>query len=217
MTITDFEERLLEWASAACREWGYPEPGGTYLDLIRARLPGELMETLELGIQEGVLVTKDHRFTLGDSAAGKGPYAWFSRSQREVPAPNWEYFVQAATFARLHAALAFRGYSLVFEDDLMDIAIYEDGRLVVCCEVKEKAAQLDPLLSAIKGYESGVDFGEPDRHNDGLRKAKYILRSRPEFFALVAIGQEMHFRVGYPEQGAFRLLPDEIPAWYPQS
>lgn len=95
----------------------------------------------------------------------------------------------------------------------MDIAIYKNEKLVVCCEVKEKASQLGPLLASIKKFESGFDANELDRHNDGLRKAKYIVKTRPQYFALVAIGQAMEFSVTYPSGSSFILTEDLIPIW----
>lgn len=214
MELSPFEVRLVQWAAAASRDWGYPEASESFLDGVRIRLPDGLMDALELGIQQGsVILTDEHHFTLQGLVVGKGPYAWFSKSERQVPAPNWEYFVQAATFARLHKTLAPKGYSLVFEDDLMDIAVYKDQRLVVCCEVKEMASQLGPLLAAIRGYETGFDHIASDRGNDGLRKAKYIVKNQPRYFSLVAIGQVMEFSVEFDGDQAFKLVQDVIPIW----
>lgn len=51
------------------------------------------------------------------SAPAKGPYSWFSRSNRSQPAPNWEYFVQVAVWLDLVRALP-AGTQVGFEDEL---------------------------------------------------------------------------------------------------
>lgn len=209
-----FDDLVLAWASAACRDWGYPDLPSDFIEGVRKRLPSGVREALAVGLEQGAIIsTGGHKFTLKDLASGKGPYAWFSKSDRLVPAPNWEYFVQAAEYARLYHSLASKDYQLVFEDDLMDIAVYQGGKLLVCVEVKEKASQLPPLIAAIRSYEGGFDASSPDRGNDGLRKAKYLVRSRPSFFALVAIGGRLEFNVSHPAPGQFILTDDVIPIW----
>jgi hypothetical protein len=51
----------------------------------------------------------------------------------------------------------------------------------------------------------------PDRGNDPLRKAKYLIHQRPLFFYLVAIGVRYEFNVSFPEGKAFELQEDIIP------
>ena len=134
-------------------------------------------------------VVDGHRFTLEGLDAHKGPYAFFSRSSSSEPAPNWEYFVQVAEYLRLHAAVKWRGLRVTFEDDLMDLAVYSDDGLQWCVEVKEQAArQLAPLVAGIRQHGQRVDFEVPDRGNDPLRKAKYLVCRRPPYFSAVAIG-----------------------------
>lgn len=130
-----------------------------------------------------------------------------------MPAPNWEYFVQAAEFVRLKTELEPRGYSVQFEDELMDISVYAGAELSVCFEVKERTSQLGPLLKGIKRHSVGVDLTSPDRSNDPLRKAKYLIRRRPKYFGLTAIGSRIEFAVSYPTDETFELREDMI--WFP--
>jgi hypothetical protein len=158
------------------------------------------------------VISQGYTFLLKGLAPNKGPYHWFSRFASERrPNPNWEYYVQVAEYVRLSNALAGRGYELTFEDDLMDVGIYRDGQLVVCCEIKEKSSQAVRLVSRMRAYQSRVDLSEPDRGNDALRKAKYLVRKRPKYFYLVAIGARFEFSVLYPHEYSFELREDLLP------
>ncbi|MBI4390341.1 MAG: hypothetical protein HY575_00495 [candidate division NC10 bacterium] len=98
------------------------------------------------------------------------------------------------------------GLNLTFEDGLMDLAVRRGAQLLWGIEVKEQPAQLDRLLAELGSHGSGVDLKAPDRGNDPLRKAKYLVRHRPEFFSGVAIGVQRDFRALYPGPKAFNLV-----------
>ncbi len=93
----------------------------------------------------------------------------------------------------------------------MDIGIYKKDRLLVFLEAKEKASQVPGLLQGIKRYEEHVDLLEKDRGKDPLRKAKYIVQHKPEYFCIFAIGVRREFRIDYPDNKAFKLYEDMIP------
>ena len=203
---------MRSWARAACEAWGYPEPDARFYERVERRLPAGLRALVAAGVEEGAIIPAGPKFTVRGLAPGKGPYAWFSqRSAPREPSPNWEYFVQAAEFVRLSRIAAAHGLALTFEDQLMDLALYADGRLVVCCEVKERASQLQELATRLRGYQERIDPAWPDRGNDPLRKAKYIRRRRPEYLALAAIGARLEYRVTYPAGREFELTRDVIP------
>lgn len=164
------------------------------------------------GIAEGIIVPAGRVFTLKGLAPGKGPYAWFSRYNAERrPNPNWEYYIQAAQFVRLSRLAPVLDFTVNFEDELMDLAIYRNQTLVTYIEVKERAAELERLVADIRSHEQAIDFSVPDRHNDALRKAKYIARRKPAFFCGAAIGVRFDYRVEYPDGKAFELVPDLAP------
>jgi hypothetical protein len=110
-----------------------------------------------------------------------------------------------------HGAAARGDLTVTFEDQLMDVGVYRGGRLVVYCEVKVVPSQLQRLVKELRAFEHGIDVSRPDRHEDPLRKAKYLLRHRPDYLALAAIGARFEYRVRYPEGGTFVLIPDVIP------
>jgi hypothetical protein len=207
-----FDAQLTGWARLACEEWGFAFPPSEFFEKMTSRLPEGLRATIGFGLEQGLVIPQGYSFLVKGLGPGKGPYRWFSRfASEQRPNPNWEYYVQVAEFVRLSTALAGRGYELTFEDDLMDIGVYSAGQLAVCCEIKEKSSQATRLVNRMRSYQPGVDLSEPDRGNDPLRKAKYLVTKRPKYFYLVAIGARFEFAVSYPNAGAFELREDLLP------
>ena len=103
-----------------------------------------------------------------------------------------------------------RGFRVSFEDDLMDIAVYGSDGLTWCVEVKERANEPAPLVAGIREEGVCVDFEVEDRHNDPLRKAKYLVRRRPPYFSAMAVGCRLDFSVSHTEDG-FTFTEDVVP------
>ncbi len=123
--VQSFEDLILSWGAAACAEWDYPDLPAEWMPTVMDRLPPRLRDAVAEAVNSGTIrVVNDHRFTLSGLPPGKGPYAFFSRSQRRVPAPNWEYFVQAAEYRRVARAVTPQGLRVMFEltDDLVPFA-----------------------------------------------------------------------------------------------
>ena len=197
---------VLRWGAAAAGEFGYPVPSPDWAAATVDRLGPDLMAAILAGVAEADVELVGPRFRLPGLCAGKGPYAWFSRSSHGVPAPNWEYFVQVATW--LHVRRCVPSPVVVgFEDDLMDVSVRSDGAVVWCVEVKERAAQLQPLLRRLIEHGRHVDLDSPDRSNDALRKAKYLVRHRPQWFSLVAGDGSSDHRVEPVGEHGFVLQP----------
>jgi hypothetical protein len=95
---------------------------------------------------------------------------------------------------------------LAFEDELMDITVRRDGELLWCLEVKERADQLERLLKGVAANGSHVELGAPDRGRDALRKAKYLVKNRPEYFTGIAIGLQRHFQMSYTRSVSFEMV-----------
>ncbi len=119
--------------------------------------------------------------------------------------------MQTATLLKLSQALLPLGYRVNFEDGLMDVSVYDADALVWCVEVKEKARDLETLHRRLLEYADAVDEAAPDRGDDPLRKAKYLIRKRATYFSLVAVGARLHFGVTYPGDSSFVLTPDMVP------
>lgn len=205
-----FDTEFRAWAHAACEAWGYEAIDDSWLDAAYERLPRGLRTVLGRGLADGLVETVEgFRFRLPLLPEYKGPYAWLGKSSTGVPAVHWEYYVQVAEYVRLASADGDRVVS--FEDDLMDVTVYEDDQLLLACEVKERSEQVAPLLEGIRRYGAGFDADEPDHGNDPLRKAKYITKARPPYFTLVAIGHRREFSVAYEADGTWRLIDDVVP------
>jgi hypothetical protein len=210
--IEEFDRYFKDWVASACKDWGYLEPSNEYFARVYRRLPEGLRVLLGLGVKEEIIISQGRTFTLKGLSPKKGPYNWFSQySSAKEPAPNWEYFIQVAEFVRLYHIATAKGLILTFEDDLMDLALYLNDKLTVCCEVKERASKLQELIKGIKVYQQSINFTVADRGNDPLRKAKYIAKRRPQYFCGVAIGARFEYRVDYPKGYAFQLVKDVIP------
>ena len=212
-TVPDMEQtesatlELLRWGSAAAVEFGYPAPPESWVARACERVGPEVLGTVSVGVSLGLVVVNGGRFSLPELGPKKGPYAWFSRNPAsQLPAPNWEYFVQVATWLSVRESVPV-GLGVGFEDGLMDVSVRHETGVIWCLEVKEKPAQLGPMLSALQRHAEGVAMDAPDRHDDPLRKAKYIVGHRPRFFSLVAAGRWDDFHVEYPDDVAFQLVP----------
>ncbi|MBL7124577.1 MAG: hypothetical protein ISS51_00575 [Dehalococcoidales bacterium] len=209
----EFDSYFRGWVRATCQKWGYPMPSDRYYAKVYERLPAGLRSLLGFGLNSGIIISKEGgvAFTLKGLLDRKGPYHWFSHNRRLKPAPNWEYFVQVAEYVRLYTIANAKSLLVTFEDDDMDIALYQDNRLIVYCEVKERLGQIQKLIKGIKGYQFAVDLSAPDRGNDPLRKAKYIVKRKPEYFVGVAIGARFEYKVIYLGERSFQLVKDIVP------
>ena len=171
-------------AASFCAQHGYPDVTDTWRASVAARLPIGLRLAMAEAVLRGVIAvpTGTAGFVI-PALPGKGPYALFSRSSKRVPAPNWEYFVQLAEYARLAEAAARRGWRIGFEDGLMDVSVYAGNDLLWCVEVKERARDLGRLVQQIGRHGMGIDWDREDRGDDPLRKAKYLATKRPAWFS----------------------------------
>lgn len=202
---------VLGWGAAAADAFGYPAPDAEWTDAVLRRLPGGLLVAIDSGVSEGLVDVQGYQFTLPVLGPGKGPYSWFSRSSRSQPAPNWEYFVQVALWLDLVRTLPV-GTQVGFEDELMDVSVRSpDGSVLWCVEVKERADQLPPLIAALRRHGARVEMDAPDRSDDPLRKAKYLLRQQPPWFSAAALGARYDFAVITEGAASFRLEPDVVP------
>jgi len=206
-----FARRFDAAVIAFCIQHDYPEVDDEWRAAVELRLPVGLRSILGDALAQGTIhVPEGTAGFLLRALPDKGPYAMFSRSATRVPAPNWEYFVQLAEYARLAAAAGGRGWTIGFEDGLMDVSVYQAGELLWCIEVKEKAQGLRPLIEQIAKHGRAIDWTKQDRGNDPLRKAKYIATKRPSWFSAVAIGERHDFSVSFDGE-QFDLHRDVLP------
>jgi hypothetical protein len=201
-----------------CNEWGYEIPNDEYYKKIYERLPYGLQAILSFGLSAdliddvGLSNTKSAGFRPYGVPKSKGPYSWFEHDNaNKQPRPCWEYYVHISEYIRLYESFKSKNIELKFEDNLMDIGLYKDGNLWVCCEIKEKSSQAKKLIREIKQYQIASELPDSDRGNDYLRKAKYIAKFKPEYFFVVSLGRRYEFRVEYPPNLNFQLVEDLVP------
>lgn len=114
--------------------------------------------------------------------------------------PCWELYIQFADYSRIRSVAERHGLTTRLEDRLMDITVHAGESLLLYVENKVKKSDALKLLEVMRKHgESGFDLNDPDKGNDPLRKAKYLVRdnSHPAYFALSAIEIEQVFRVEY--------------------
>ncbi len=202
----DGRDVVLRWGQAAAEEFGYLPPSPDCAAAAVDRLGPEVMAAVLAGLASGDVEVVGPRFWLPAVGVRKGPYAWCSRSSRGVSAPNWEYFVQVAIWLQVRRVVP--SHAVVgFEDGLMDVSVRVDGAVVWCVEVKERAAQLRPLLRGPQEHGRHVDLDSPDRSDDPLLKGKYVGRHRPRWFSLVAGDAWTDHGVEFTGPSGFLLRP----------
>lgn len=211
---SDFEVLLRGWLDHAAEEWGYRAVADDDVAAVLQRVPPGVRALVVRGYGNGFIqAAGGYRFTLRGLPSGKGPYAWVGKDSRGVPAIHWEYLVQAAEYVRVCEATSGGEWTVMAEDRLMDITVSgAHGVLFWYLEIKEKASEVPALVELIRAYgHDGVADDAPDRGNDPLRKAKYLVRYRPEYFSVSAIGIRMDFRVEFGEDRTFNLVEDMVP------
>lgn len=202
-----FAAMFVRAADASAASFGYAPPALAAVAGWMAAISQGTRQGIGRGIREGLVQPAERGvgFTLGRAAPARGPYAWFSRNRApETPSPNWEYFFQVAEFVRIRSALG-PAYEIGFEDGLMDVSVRREGVLLWYVEVKVSRAQTDRLLRALNLIREDVNLVAPDRGNDPLRKAKYLVRHRPPHMSLVGGEDRRHFDVSYREPASFDL------------
>jgi hypothetical protein len=213
-----FDRFFREIVHRTCAEWNYPVPGEEYFSKVYRRLPPGLRSMISLGLSRG-LIREVARSKTGAAAFrpigvpdSKGPYSFFEKDkERRQPNPCREYLVQLAEYIRLYEAIEGKGFEIRFEDDLMDIAIYDGQRLLVCYEVKEQSSVAGRSVQEIKRYGEQKVLPKKVRGDDALQKAHYLVKHKPEYFSVVSIGRRFEFKVEYPPDKQFQLIEDLTP------
>ena len=216
-------------AVITCKEWDYPPPTEEFFSDALTRIPFEIRDTITTGLLEGIIVNLGLRDgTLKVKLINQTKeryYSWFGRYRsKKILQGHWEFCIQAAEYIQLYKSLKDNNYyDLQFEDALMDIAIYRNNGLFACCEVKEKAAEVNNMIKNILKCEAINlhDLGGKLINNiagikeDAVRKAGYIIKNRPNYFYLLSAHNRLEYRVEYPDGQNFKLIEDVIP--FPKS
>ncbi len=206
--LSAFKRHFRYWVRCACGERGCDLPGDEFYEVVRRWLGQETILWIGWGLRQGLILEEAHRFRVTGSTAG--PFQWFSRRdwQGHPLHPNWEAFFHVAFFVRLWRPCQERALRVMFEHKNMDIAVFGDERLIWCIEAKVGWLKVQKLIADVGAFGGeGVDIQVEDRGNDPLRKAKYLILNRPEFFSVVEPGLQHHFEVVYKGVERFDLRP----------
>jgi hypothetical protein len=144
----------------------------------------------------------------------RGGQVTITHRGQTLVAPCWELFVQLADYAWLRTVAERHGQEVRLEDRLMDLTVRTPNRFVLYVEHKVTRQIATKLLGGMRKYGArGFGLDDPDRGDDALRKAKYLVRadSHPIYFGISAIDYRQLFKVEYLDGNRFRLIEDPRP------
>ncbi|MBI2190387.1 MAG: hypothetical protein HYU36_00190 [Planctomycetes bacterium] len=220
MSFADFDSLFDRWAQEALRVAGFAAEKPSHGERIPDAVKRKVSKLWEQGICYADVIPA--RFRMADASGGAGgPYKWFTcSSSSHSILPNWEYFVQLAAFHDLVDLFGYDPKWMKFEYHesiesvwvSIDVGIKAPEGPKVFVEVKETKAQWENLLHGILELgRTGVDLTAPDRGNDALRKAKFIVAAKPIFFVGYSPEGFCPFRVLLLPQARFALEPTQLP------
>jgi len=214
-----FDALFEKWAEEALQRADFPAEKPNQGDRIPVIVKRKVAQLCEMGIC--FPDSEPAGFRIRDSKGGEGgPYNRFTygRKQKKIY-PNYEYLVQIAAFRDLMVEYGYDPQWMKFEYKeygaaaiFIDIGIKLPWGPKIFVEVKETKSQWQSLILEVEVIGSrGVILTEPDRRNDPLRKAKYIVAGRPDFFAGYSPEGFDSYRVIYEPKGRFQLEPAPLP------
>ena len=186
------------------------------LKLLTTRIPEDRQMHIGAAILNGWLeAEKDpnrgYFVRESDRPGNRGGQPTITHNGNGNHAPWWELFIQLADYGWLRGIAERYGQQVRIEDRLMDLTVTAGDRLILYIEHKEKSASAGKLLERLLYYgETGFNLKDPDRENDPLKKAKYLVRdgAHPMYFGLSAVGYRKMFKVEYGDCNRFQLIED---------
>jgi hypothetical protein len=217
--IDRFRRELCRWVQAHNVAKGYATDPETIFCILQRRIGETRLARIGSAYLNGWLQTESdsgrgYFVREGDRPGGRGGQFTITHQGERRVAPCWELFVQLADYAWLRTVAERHGQEVRLEDRLMDLTVRAGPRLVLYVEQKTTRAVAKKLLTRMRQYgETGFDLDDPDRGDDALRKAKYLVRagSHPMYFGLSAVNYAQLFKVQYLDGNRFRLNEDPRP------
>jgi len=213
-TLKRFKKEFNAWVRAYNRTYDYRTNPDELLSKLEKRIPDTTLRQIGGAFENGWLIneSEQHRgyFVKESDRPGKrGGLPTITHVGNGIVNPWWELYVQLADYSRIRTVAEQHGKTVRLEDQLMDIVVYAGSSMILYVENKTDKIQAIKLLEGMREYgASGFQLDDPDKGNDSLRKAKYIVRetARPKFFALSAVDFEQIFQVDYLNQrNRFRI------------
>jgi len=217
--IDRFRRELRRWVEAHNRVKGYATDPKAVFSTLLERIGTTRLSRVGSAYLNGWLQTEsdvDRGYFVreADRPGPRGGQFTITHQGRGSVAPCWELFVQLADYAWLRTVAARHGQEVRLEDRLMDLTVRAGRRLLLYVEQKTTRAVAKKLLARMRQYgENGFEVDDPDRGDDALRKAKYLVRvgGHPIYFGLSAVDYSELFRVEYLDGNRFRLNADARP------
>jgi hypothetical protein len=208
-TLERFRSEFKGWVHALNRAKGLNASVDEVLGRLESRIPETMLRQIGAAFINGWLQNeseRDRRYFVreSDRTGSRGGQWVLGHAGAGRVDPCWEVYVQLADYSRIRTVAERHRLTARLEDRLMDITVYAGNNLFLYVENKTKKEDAIRLLERMREYgNTGFDLSDPDRGNDPLRKAKYLVRdgSHPHYFGLSAIGFEQMFRVEYFEEG----------------
>lgn len=177
-----FRDELRSWVSAHNEVKGFKTNVDVLMSALLTRVGKEQLTHIGSGFLNGWLATEKElsrgyfvRETDRPGTRG-GQFVMINRGDGKVD-PCWELFVQLADYAWLRTVAQRHGQTVRLEDRLMDLTVRTEDQLVLYVEHTTTKLLADQLLNGMTKYgETGFGLDDPDRGNDPLRKAKYLVR-----------------------------------------
>ena len=200
-----FRSEFRSWVRALNRVKGFDASPDNVLERLESRLPEEMLRQIGGAFISGWLQNEPEPnrkyFVMESDRDGIRGGQWMLGHVGEGRVdPNLELHIQLADYSRIRTVAERHGLTTRLEDGLMDITVYAGKKLILYVENKTKKEDAIRLLKRMRDYgKTGFNLKDPDKGNDYLRKAKYLVRNEayPQYFALSAIGYEQMFRVEY--------------------
>ena len=200
-----FRSEFRGWVRALNRVKGFNVSPDSVLERLENRLPVEMLRQIGGAFINGWLQIESEPnrkyFVRESDRGGVGGGQWMlGHVGQGLVEPNLELHIQLADYSRIRTVAERHGLTTRLEDGLMDITVYAGRELLLYVENKTKKEAAIRLLNRMRDYgKTGFNLKDPDKGNDYLRKAKYLVRNEayPQYFALSAIGYEQIFHVEY--------------------
>lgn len=211
-----FEEELRKWVKAHNDHHGYDAQADNLLTALEDRIGIDLLGQIGSGYLNGWLVNetgpgRGYLVKESDRPGPNGGQYTLTHDGGGKVAPCWELYVQLGDYAHIRTVAERLGQEVRLEDRLMDLTVYSDDKLILYVEQKREESLARSLLKKLEAYgRQGFSLEDPDKGNDALRKAKYLVRhaARPLFLGLSAPGFRRLFQVEYGDVGnQFGLIP----------
>jgi hypothetical protein len=216
-----FRTEFRRWVRAHNATHAYDSSADELLGRLEKRIPSDALAHIGSAYMNGWLVTESdpgrgYFVREADRPGRRGGQTSLVHRGNGAVDPWWELFVQLGDYAWLRTIAGRYGQYLKLEDQLMDLTVRSGTRLLLYVEHKETEKLAKSLLREMVEYgKSGFGLADPDKGNDPLRKAKYLVKenSHPLYFGLSAVGYKQLFRVEYLDgtENRFNLTPDNRP------